>query len=209
MWKKLAILGCTAFAAAACGDSDDAGDASSEHLLGDWELVDDESDRVIAEYSFDEEGRFTFVEYGEGAESFTGTYETEAGLLRFDGADDEGKPGIGEVTYFADQTLFALGTLLPVDDVDGPVGRWEGRFYSEVDGQVETDSDSTYELRADGTASVTSVEEGEDSTYEATWVDEAGEIVVSFQVEPELTINVHMELIEGEALGGFMLTRPD
>jgi hypothetical protein len=207
MSRRAAIAVPFAFALAlapACG-SDDPG-ASAEAIVGHWELVDDESGELEAEYTFGDDGTFTFVEHGAGAERADGTYQAGDSLLSLDGIDDEGNRVEMEYTYFANDAELVAGALLPVGDVDGPVGTWEGRIQIAVDGQTEVSSEDRYELHDDGSAEVRSETSDGSEEADGTWRDEDGEIIVSFELE-SFTINVHMQLVDGLALGNPIFQR--
>jgi len=202
---KTCALTILATAALACGG---AGDDPAAALVGRWELHDDQTGELESIYDFAADGDFAYREYGEGAESNRGTYETDGGLLLLEGTDDEGSHLTGEVTYFADSERLILGALLPDGEVDGPVGRWSGSVRVESGGEVELDAESTYELASDGSATITSRGDGDSQTREATWVEEAGEIVVSFE-SSGIMVNIHMVLIEGSALGSPVYQRAE
>ena len=191
-----------AMTAAACGG---AGDDS---LVGRWNLHDDQTGELQAIYDFEADGSYRFREYGEGAEAHAGTYETDDGLLIFDGTDDEGNHLIGEVTYFAGDQQLILGALLPDGEVDGPIGRWSGSVHVESDGEVSIDAANSYTLAASGSATIESRSESESDTFEGTWADQEGEIVVSFEASG-ITFNIHMVLIESRALGSPVFQRSD
>jgi hypothetical protein len=195
MSKRTALL-ILAIIAPACGGASDSSDA----VVGRWELQDDDTGELEAIYDFEADGTYAFREYGEGAESHRGTYETDGGLLILEGTDDEGAHLVGEVTFFADDERLILGALLPDGAVDGPVGRWSGSVHVESDGEVSIDAESTYELESGGGATVESRSGSQSETRDGTWAEEEGEIVVSFDVSG-VTVNVHMVLIEGSALG--------
>jgi hypothetical protein len=200
---KTCTLLIVAIAAPACGGAGDSSDA----LVGRWDLYDDETGDLEAIYAFDADGSYRYREYGDAPESHAGTYETDGDLLLFDGTDDQGRHLTGEVTFFADDERFLLGALLPDGEVDGPIGRWSGSLHVESDGEVAIDAANTYELEAGGGATVTSRSEGESQTFDdASWVDEAGEIVVSFEASG-ITFNIHMVLIAGAAMGNPIFER--
>lgn len=202
MATRCALLILAVTTAACGGAGDDAGS-----LVGRWDLHDDETGELEAAYAFEADGSYRFREYGEGAETHAGTYETDGGLLLFDGTDDEGTHLAAEVSYFADDERLILGALLPDGDVDGPVGRWSGSLRVESDGEVTTDLESSYQLADDGGATVTSRTGSRSETIDdATWVEEEGEIVVSFELSG-ITVNVHMVLIEGAAMGNPVFRR--
>ena len=201
MLKTIALV-ILAAGAPACGG---AGDSSGD-LVGRWDLFDDETGELEAIYAFDGDGTYRYREYGEGAETHAGTYQTDGDLLLLDGTDDGGTHLTAEVSYFADDERFMLGALLPDGEVDGPVGRWSGSLHLENDGAVAIDSANTYELAEGGGATVTARSGDESETIDATWVSEAGEIVVSFE-RSGFTVNVHMVLIEGAALGNPIFER--
>lgn len=203
MLKTSALLA-LATAALACGGASDPSDA----LVGRWDLHDDETGELEAIYAFDANGSYRYREYGEGAESHAGTYETDGDLLVFDATDEGGSHLIGRVSYFADDEHLILGALLPDGEVDGPVGRWSGSLYVESDGAVSFDVATTYQLAEGGGATITTRNGEESETIDATWVAEAGEIVVSFERE-EITFNIHMVLVEGAALGSPVFRRAD
>jgi hypothetical protein len=203
MSKRHALL-ILAILAPACGGASDSSDA----LVGRWELHDDETGELESIYDFEADGTYAFREYGEGAESNRGTYETDGGLLILDGTDQEGVHLVGEVTFFADDERFMLGALLPDGSVDGPVGRWSGSVHVESEGEVSIDAESTYRLEAGGDATVESRSGSQTDTHDGSWAEEAGEIVVSFEVTG-ITVNVHMLLIEGSALGSPVYRRAD
>lgn len=203
MLKRCALL-ILATAAPACG-----GGGSDAALVGDWELHDDETGELESTLSFGDDGSFAYEEYGEGAESNQGTYESDDGILSLDGTDDEGSHVVAELTYFAGDQQLMFGALLPDGDVDGPVGRWTGSLRMEKDGEVELDSQDTYQLAADGSATVDSRSGSDTITVDdATWAEEEGEIVVTFDYQG-ITVHVHMVLIEGAALGNPVYTRAD
>jgi hypothetical protein len=203
MLKRCTLL-ILATTAVACGG---AGDDSGS-LVGRWDLHDDETGELEAVYSFEADGSYRFREYGEPGETHAGTYETDGGLLVLEGTDDEGNDLVGEVTYFADDERFILGALLPDGEVDGPVGRWSGSVHVESDGEVSIDAESTYQLAADGSATIESRSEGERDRFDGTWADEEGEIVVSFEASG-ITFNIHMVLIEDSAMGSPVFRRAD
>lgn len=187
----------------ACGG---AGDTDGD-LVGRWELHDEDTGALRAIYDFEDDGSYAFREYGESPESHRGTYEVDGELLVFDGTDDQGRDLRGEVSYFAGGDRFILGALRPDGEVDGPVGRWSGSLWVEADGQVEMDVENSYQLEAGGGASVESRSGDQSETFDdATWVEEAGEVVVSVE-RSGITVNVHMVLIEGEALGSPVFER--
>jgi len=181
---------------------------SADAVVGHWELFDDESGELESEYTFGDDGAFTFVEHGDSPESAEGTYQAGADLLALDGTDDQGRAVAMEFTYFANDTSLVAGALLPVGEVDGPVGTWEGRIAIEVDGETALSSQDRYELRDDGTAEVRSESSEGTEEIDGTWRDEAGEIIVSFELE-SITFNVHMELLDGAALGGPVFQRAE
>jgi hypothetical protein len=201
MQKRCALL-VLATLAPACSSG-----GSDEALVGRWDLHDDETGVVESSLTFDADGSFRYEEYGEGTESDQGTYDADDGVLSVDGTNNEGAHVVGDVTYFAGGDQLAFGTLLPDGDVDGPVGRWTGRIHLETDGEVAFESEDTYQIAADGSATVRS-RNGDDSISvdDATWVEEDGEVVVSFDYQG-IGVNVHMQLIEGSALGGPIYTR--
>lgn len=194
--SKLCALLIVAIIAPACGGASDSSDA----LVGRWELHDDETGELESIYDFEADGTYAFREYGEESESNRGTYETDGGLLLLEGTDEEGAHLVGEVTFFADDERFMLGALLPDGEVDGPVGRWSGSVHVESEGEVSIDAESTYRLEAGGGATLESRSGSQRDTYDGSWAEEADEIVVSFEVSG-ITVNVHMVLIEGSALG--------
>jgi hypothetical protein len=202
MLKRCTLLVLATLAPACGGDSDGA-------LVGRWELHDDETGELESTLTFDGDGSFAFEEYGEGAETNEGTYETGDGILSLDGTDDEGAHVVAELTYFAGDDQLAFSALLPDGEVDGPVGRWSGSIHMEKDGEVALDSQDTYQLAADGSATVDS-RSGSDSVSidDATWAEQDGEIVVSFDYQG-IGVNVHMHLIDGAALGNPIYTRAD
>jgi hypothetical protein len=202
MLKTCALLMVATAATTACGGADD-GDGD---LVGRWELRDEDGGELRAIYEFEEDGSYAFREYGETPESHRGTYEVDGELLIFDGTDEAGRDLVGEVSYFAGDDRFIIGALRPDGEVDGPVGRWSGSLRVEADGQVETDVESSYQLAADGGASIESRSGDQSETIDGSWVEEDGEIVVSFE-RSDITINIHMVLIEGEALGGPVFER--
>jgi hypothetical protein len=203
MLKRIAML---MVAATACGGTNDP----SEALVGRWELHDDETGELESNYAFDEEGGYAFREYGEGAEDNRGTYEADDGLLTMEGTDGDGNQVLGRVSYFADDERLILGALLPDGDVDGPVGRWSGSVHVESNGEVAIDAESSYELSTGGGATITARNGSSSQTIDdATWVDEAGEIVVSFEADGGITVNIHMVLVEGEAMGSPVYQRAD
>jgi len=201
MLKRCALL-VLATLAPACG-----GSGSDGALVGRWELHDDDTGELRSTLTFDADGSFRYAEVGEGAESDQGTYDTGDGILSLDGTDDEGSHVVADLTYFAGEDQLAWGTLLPEGTVDGPVGRWSGSIHIEKDGEVAFDGEDSYQLAADGSATVES-RNGDDTLNadDATWVEEDGEVVVSFDYQ-EIGVNVHMQLIEGEALGGSIYGR--
>jgi len=203
MQKRCALL-VLALLAPACG-----GDDVDGALVGTWQLHDDETGELESTLTFDADGSFAYQEYGEGAETNQGTFETGDGILSLDGTDDEGAHVVADLTYWAggDQLMFTA--LLPDGAVDGPVGRWSGSIHMEKDGEVALDSEDTYQLAADGSATVDS-RSGSDSVNidDATWAEQDGEIVVSFDYQG-IGVNVHMQLIEGAALGNPIYTRTD
>lgn len=204
MLKRCAIL-ILATVTPACGGAGDPSDA----LVGRWELHDDETGELEANYDFDEDGGYAFREYGEGAENNRGTYEADDSLLTLEGTDEEGSQLVGRVTYFADDERLMLGALLPDGGVDGPVGRWSGSVYVESDGEVAIDAESSYQLAADGGATIEARSGSRTETIgDATWVDEAGEIVVSFE-SSGVNVNIHMVLIDDAALGSPIYQRAD
>jgi hypothetical protein len=201
MQKRCALL-VLAIVAPACG-----GGGTDKALVGRWELHDDDTGVVRSTLTFDADGSFRYEELGEGAESDQGTYETDGGVLSLDGTSDEGAHVVGDLTYFAGDDQLAFGTLLPDGAVDGPVGHWSGSIHLEEDGEVAFESEDSYRLAADGSATVES-RNGDDAINvdDATWVEEGGEVVVSFDYQG-IGVNVHMQLIEGAALGGPIYTR--
>jgi len=202
MLKRYALL-MLAAAAPACGGSSDGAAAA---LVGRWDLHDDDTGELEAAYAFDADGTYHYREYGEGAESHAGTYETDDGLLILEGMSDEGAHLRGEVTFFADQERFILGALLPDGEVDGPVGRWSGGVHVENEGEVVIDAESSYRLETGGAATIEGRSGGQSETHDGTWAEEAGEIVVSFE-SSGITVNVHMLLVEGEAMGSPVFQR--
>jgi len=202
MLKTIALV-ILATGAPACGGASDP----SEDLVGRWDLHDDETGELEAIYAFDDDGTYRYREYGEAPESHAGTYETDGGLLLFDGTDDAGTHLNAEVSYFADDERFLLGALLPDGEVDGPVGAWSGSIRVESEGELTVDSETTYRLEANGTAVVTARDQDENRTIDdATWEEEAGEIVVSFTLE-SIDFHIHMVLIEGAAMGSPIFER--
>lgn len=182
--------------APACGGASDPSDA----LVGRWELHDDDTGELESIYDFEGDGSFAFREYGEGAESNRGTYRTEEGLLLLEGTDQDGAHLLGEVSYFADDQRLMLGALLPEGPVAGPVGRWSGRVRIESDGEVAIDAESTYRLEEGGAATIEARSGSQSETRDGSWAEEEGEVVVSFE-SSGVDLNIHLELIEGEALG--------
>ena len=204
MLRTCAILMAATAAVTACGG---AGDEAGE-LVGRWELNDDDTGELEAIYDFAEDGTYAFREYGEAGESHRGTYEADGELLIMEGTDDEGRDLVGEVSYFAGGDRFILGALRPDGDVDGPIGRWSGSVRVEADGQVEVDVENSYQLAAGGGATIESRSGSQSETIDdATWVEEADEIVVSFESSSGITVNIHMVLIDGEALGSPIFRR--
>lgn len=203
MLRTCAIL-MAAAAVTACGG---AGDESGE-LVGRWELTDEETGELEAIYDFAGDGTYAFREYGEAGESHRGTYEADGELLVMEGTDDEGRDLIGEVSYFAGGDRFILGALRPDGEVDGPVGRWSGSLRVEAEGEVEMDVASSYQLAAGGGATIESRSGSQSETIDdASWVMEADEVVVSFESTSGITVNIHMVLVEGEALGSPVFRR--
>lgn len=206
MEKRLALL-ILATVAPACDDGDGGG--SDAALVGHWELHDDETGELESTLVFDQDGTYRYEELGEGAESNQGTFEAGDGLLSLDGTDDEGAHVIAALTYFADDEQLMYGALLPDGDVDGPVGRWSGSLHLETDGEVVLDSEDSYQLSADGTATVSSRSGSDSRTIDdATWAEEEGEIVITFDYQG-ITVHLHMVLIDGAALGNPIYTRAD
>ncbi len=204
MLKRYALL-VLATLVPACGGSSDAG---ADALVGRWDLHDDDTGELEAAYAFDADGSYHYREYGEGAESHAGTYETDGGLLILDGSDQEGARLHGEVTFFADDQRFILGALLPDGEVDGPVGRWSGSVLVENEGETVIDAATSYQLEKGGAATIEARNRGQSETREGTWEAEEGEIVVSFE-SSGITVNVHMLLVEGAAMGSPVFERAD
>jgi hypothetical protein len=204
MLRTCAILMAASAAVTACGGAgDDAGE-----LVGRWELSDEDTGELEAIYDFGEDGSYAFREYGEAGESHRGTYEADGELLIMEGTDDEGGDLVGHVSYFAGGDRFILGALRPDGEVDGPVGRWSGSLRVEADGEVEVDVENSYQLADGGGATIESRSGSQSETIDdASWALEEDEVVVSFESSGGITVNIHMVLIEGEALGSPIFQR--
>ncbi|HEU5059186.1 MAG TPA: hypothetical protein VFU21_21785 [Kofleriaceae bacterium] len=203
MLKTCVLLMMATATTAACGGASDGGG----ELVGRWELRDEDSGELEAMYAFEEDGTYAFREYGEAAESHRGTYEADGELLLLEGIDDGGHDLVGEVSYFAGGDRFILGALRPDGEVDGPVGRWTGSLRVEVDGEVDVDVENAYQLAAGGGATIESRSGSRRETIDdASWTQQDGEIVVSFE-SSGVTVNLHMVLVDGEALGSPVFQR--
>jgi hypothetical protein len=186
-------------------------------LVGTWRRYVEGTTDVEDEFTFGEDGRFAFDELldPEG-DHVAGTYTATPEMLVAEGVNaPTGEHVRLTTTYYVNATAFAPDALLPLGAHDGVVGTWTGRMLAEVldGGGNPTEvfgGSATYQLRADGTATITEVPEGEpettkQATYEATGADL---YEVSYQPSADLTISVSLHFLDGAALVGTLYRGP-
>lgn len=211
MWKavrSLSMIG--TLVACGGGDDDGGGDGDTTDLVGTWRTAD--SDMIDAEYTFRDDGSVTFVgRDGQGDVNLQieGTYEAAGSEWTLNGTDQDGRDWFLDENLWFDDTRLAVTALLPDGELgDGPVGRWSGHVRVELDEDVLRDSDVTYDLAADGTASLRVREGSETSTVPAAWeiVDDRVQVMTE---RDGREVSELWALVEGEALTGTLLYRVD
>lgn len=125
------------------------------------------------------------------------TYEVSGGELTLHTTDGEGTTHTSTMPYFASDTRFVLGALIPAGEVDGLVGTWTGTVTN--DDVVRT---LNIELRADNTAtynSDSSVDEN-DVTFTGTWRSVGDDLELVLVPEENVTLHLRATRV-GSALG--------
>jgi hypothetical protein len=204
MWKAVSSLSMVITLVACSG-----GDDGTTSLVGTWRTAD--SDPVDAEYTFQGDGSATFVgrdNQGGVTLQVDGTYEAQASEWTFRATDQDGNDWFLDETLWFDDTRLAVTALLPDGEVDGLVGRWSGHVRVEIDEEIVRDSDLTYELADDGSASLRVREGSETTTVTAAWEIEDDRLLVTTELDGR-EVSELWTLVEEQALTGTLLFRID
>jgi hypothetical protein len=140
-------------------------------------------------YDFADDGTYTQT---DGAGTGTGTWTTTDGELSLDDGTHD-----AQTQYYADDSRFLFGVLVPDDDGDDPVATWNGYFVSDG-----TRTESTATLKDDQTAHFEQVT-GTDpaTTYDGTWAQNGDDVELTFEVDDgqggTITVHLHASLYQG------------
>lgn len=199
-------LGLATVLAGACGGGDDAG-----ALVGTWQTTDPDTGDVTNTLTLEDGGNFTLVEVEDGNRTTTGTYEADGETMTMHGTDSDGVTADLDFSYYVNDTSFMLGALLPQGDVSGVVGTWKGHVKAVSDSPDDTplDETDTYDLQDDGSVSLHAVTPDQTLDITGTWVMDGADAVTATFEQDGFTINIHMQLLDGAALGGPVYARAD
>jgi hypothetical protein len=182
---------------AACSGGEDSS------IVATWREVPNAftvpEDQELMVWTFAEDGSYERVENGDTERGF---YELADGFLLLR-EEEEGDPAF-EATYLLDGDHLLWAAMLPVDEVVGAVGTWEGTV--ALAGSRYT---ITYQLRDDGTGSVAYDREvGEDQTLDGTWEEDGTSFRFTHEPEENVTVDLLGHRLDELALGS-MLERLD
>lgn len=175
---------------------------NSDLLIGQWSDCDSNEDTFV----FGGDGSYAFDESGEDADHVTGTYEADGTTVLVVGQDDSGTDVEMEFTYYANDANLVLAAAYPQAEHDGVIGIWKSRMRS-VSSTGTFGSDSTMELRADNTGTLTQVPFDGSAKFESegTWgPDEDENNIGGFELEmaqDNFTLSVSFQLVDNAVLG--------
>ena len=199
-------LGLVTVLAGACQGGDDAG-----ALVGNWQTTDPDTGDVTNTLTLEDGGHFTLVEVEDNSRTTTGTYQADGQVMTMHGTDTDGVTADLDFSYYVNDTSFMLGALLPQGDVSGVVGSWQGHIKIESDDPNDTpmDETDTYQFEDGGAVSIHAVTPERTDDVSGTWVMDGADTVVVTVEQDNFTVNLHLAILDGAAMGGPIYTRAD
>ncbi len=203
MKHLISIAICSLFA---CGDSPSSGGSDPADLVGTWREIPSSFD---GDTPIDQRSRITLgddgsyrVEEPSHNSDESGTFVANSDTITLTGTED-GKTSKFVDNYVVTGDRFLLGALFPQGTVDGVVGTWKGNV------TLDTDTITlTLDLHADNTAHYDrkGSKPADNDVRDGTWKFEGDDVVTSF-VNGGTTVNIHMQQLDGRALGGPLYER--
>jgi len=188
----------------ACGDG--AGASDPADLVGTWRELPSsfDSDTPVdmrTLITLADDGTYAIDERDGGTDEMA-SYTANGDTLTLTGTEN-GKTTTFIQNYLVTGDRFMLGALFPQGSIDGVVGTWRGSVTFNDDKIT-----LTLDLHADNTvhSDIHGGKATDNRVQDGTWKFEGDDVVASF-VDGNTTTNVHMQQLEGRALGGPLYER--